>query len=229
MLKTYDEFIARVSELGYFPFYGRFIAGMPTIADETLEAQWHTGDEETDPWQWKDRAAKERKLAFGCILGGYKGFVSQRFYPLFYAACHPAETVEERYANGELSQSAYMLYQLFEGGGELSTADIRKAAGTSKKNGATRTDAAMKHLQKEYLVTVCGNRRRVSLDGQEFGWPANTYCLVTEWAPKGWLDGAADIPARDARRMIVEAGVGFGNGVDAATLARLLFGKGKGF
>ncbi|SDM74990.1 AlkZ-related protein [Acetanaerobacterium elongatum] len=227
MLNTYHDFVARVNELGYYPFYGRFLAGVPTVEAETAPEQWHTGDEQTDPWQWKDRAAKERKLAFGCILGGYKGFVSKGMYPLFYAANRPAETVEERYLNGEVSQAVYSLYRLFENGAELSTSELRRAAGTSKNNGVSRTDAAMKQLQKEYLITVCGNRRRVSADGQEFGWPANTYCLVEDWAPEGWLDGADALTAEEARNRILKESTVFGKEVDSTALSRLLFGRRK--
>lgn len=44
MLKTYAEFVARVNELGFFPFYGRFLEGFPMLQTETMEEQWHTGD-----------------------------------------------------------------------------------------------------------------------------------------------------------------------------------------
>lgn len=38
--------------------------------------------------------AEEKGLAFGCILGGHKGFVSPRMYSIFYAAFHPKEPME---------------------------------------------------------------------------------------------------------------------------------------
>lgn len=227
MLKTYEEFIARVNDLGFFSFSGRFTDGFPMLQMETKEEQWHTGDPETDPWQWKDRAAEEKKLAFGCILGGYKGFISQNLYPLFYAACSPSETIEERYENGELSKSVWQLYSLFTGGAVLSTADIRKALGVTQKSGAGRVDTALKLLQKEFVITVCGNRRKVSFEGLEYGWPANTYCRVEEWAPADWLQGAEKLNSLEARRRILGIGCSIGNHVDRAALSKLLFGKWK--
>lgn len=62
------------------------------------EENWHTGDPDTDPWCWKDKVAEEKQIAFGCILGGYKGFVSARMYSVFYTAFHPKEHMEERRA-----------------------------------------------------------------------------------------------------------------------------------
>lgn len=229
MLKTYDEFVARVNDLGFFPFYGRFLNGLPILQLETEEKQWHTGDPETDPWQWKDRAAEEKELAFGCILGGYKGFISRQLYPLFYSACSPADSMEERYDSGELSQTVWELYRLFADGTVLSTAEVRKLLGVTQKSGAGRVDSALKGLQKEFIITVCGNKRKLSLDGLEYGWPANTYCLVENWMPADWLANTEKIDPAEARRRILDIGCSIGNQLDRTALSRLLFGRQKAF
>jgi hypothetical protein len=192
---------------------------------ETAESQWHTGDPETDPWQWKDRAAMEKKLAFGCILGGYKGFISKELYPLFYAACHPAGDAEELYDSGELSHAAWQLYQLLEHDTVLSTADIRKALHVTKKSGASRVDTAVEELQRKFYITVCGNRRKVALNGQEYGWPANTYTRVEDWIPEDWLHCAENIDPEGARSRILDIGCSIGSGIDRQALSKLLFKK----
>ena len=227
MLRTYSEFIERVNLLGFFPFCGQFLKDFPTLQSETKEEQWHTGDAETDPWQWKDRAAENKELAFGCILGGYKGFVSKRLYPLFYAACSSRDSVEARYEDGELPRSAWELYQLFADGAVLSTADVRKTLGVTQKAGAGRTDAALKELQKEFVITVCGKKRKVSSKGLEYGWPANTYCLVENWAPADWLRGTEKLNPDDARGRILDIGCSIAKQADRKALSGLLFGKGK--
>lgn len=98
LLTTYPDFLQRVEALGFYPM-SNILRGYPSLGAETPAQIWHTGLE-TDPWQWKDRAAVEKRLAYGCILGGHKGFVSRQMYPVFYAACHPAETMPERWAAG---------------------------------------------------------------------------------------------------------------------------------
>lgn len=227
MLKTYDEFVTWGNELGFCAFGGQFADGFPMLEHETEETQWHTGDPETDPWQWKDRAAQEKELAFGCILGGYKGFISKSMYPLFYAACSPSLSIDERYDSGELSQTLWELNGLFSDGSVLSTADIRKALGVTQKSGACRVDAALKELQKEFIVTVCGNKRKVSFDGLEYGWPANTYCRVEDWAPAGWLEGIEKLTPDSARRQILDMGCSIGRHVDRVVLSKKLFSKWK--
>src|SRR5262245_30221152 len=101
-LTRYQDFLDRVDELGFMAL-SRLLPGLPSLSEETPRSIWHTGDDDTDPWHWKDRAAEEKRLAYGCILGGHKGFVSARMYPVFYAAYHPAESMPDRWAMGQVN------------------------------------------------------------------------------------------------------------------------------
>ena len=103
VLTTYQAFVERVEELGFMAL-SRVLPGLPSLSSETLDNQWHTGIPETDPWQWKDRAAAEKRLAYGCILGGNKGFIAPRMYAVFYAACHPGISMIERWEAGEVKR-----------------------------------------------------------------------------------------------------------------------------
>jgi hypothetical protein len=108
------------------------LTGLPSLSSEAPKDSWHTGNPETDPWCWKDRAAEEKRLAYGCILGGHKGFVSPRMYSIFYTAYHPEELMEERRESGQISQTIWQLWQLFEEKTLLSTSDIRKEMGVTR-------------------------------------------------------------------------------------------------
>jgi hypothetical protein len=117
MLTTYNDFIVHVDALGFMAL-SPILPGFPSLGSETRANLWHTGLD-TDPWRWKDRAADEKRLAYGCILGGHKGFVAQRMYPVFYAAFRPALSMPERWASGEINQRTWQLWQLFEKEGTL--------------------------------------------------------------------------------------------------------------
>jgi hypothetical protein len=221
MLKTYSDFLAYMDETGVMAFSGKFLEGFPKLGSLTAPFQWHTGDEDTDPWQWKDRAAAEKHLAFGNIVGGHKGFISQKLYPLFYSACRPDGTIEERYRSGYVKKTVLDVYQLFESGNSLDTGDIRKQMGVTKKDGASAVDGAIVTLQKEFYITVCGNRRKVSFDGLEYGWPANTYCLVDSWAGD-WLKEPL-LSTAEARAKILAHCAAMDNSIDIEQVERLLF------
>jgi len=220
MLTKYEDFIARVELLGFMAM-SHFLPGLPSLGEETTKNLWHTGLD-TDPWCWKDRVAEEKRLAYGCILGGYKGFVTQRMYPIFYTAFHPPLSMPERWASGTVSQTIWRLWQLFEEKGRLNISQVRKIMRLSRKQGAHTVDAAIQQLQHEYYITVDGNERKVSAKGEFYGWPVNRYCRVVDWAPAGWLDSAKDWSPEEARELILDDGVAISNGVNRQDLARKL-------
>lgn len=219
-LTTYEDFVARVESLGFMAL-SHLLPGLPSLGDETSESLWHTGLD-TDPWRWKDRAAEEKRLAYGCILGGHKGFVSQRMYRIFYAAYHPPLSMPARWAGGTVSQITWRLWQLFEENSTLNISQVRQMMGVSRKQGASAVDAAIQQLQHEYYITVDGNQRKVSARGEHYGWAVNRYRRVLDWAPAGWLDSARDWTAEEARDLILDEGVAMANGVDRQALAKKL-------
>jgi hypothetical protein len=220
MLTTYEDFIARVETLGFMPL-SEVLPGLPSLGAETPENLWHTGLK-TDPWRWKDRAAAEKRLAYGCILGGHKGFVTQRMYPIFYAAYHPSQPMPERWAEGTLNQRAWQVWQLFEEAGTLTISAVRQTLGVTRKKGGSAVDRAIEQLQREYYLTIDGSERKISAKGEPYGWPVNRYSRVLDWAPAGWLDDAKDWSAAEARAAILDDGVAMSKDVDRQDLAKKL-------
>lgn len=220
MLTTYEDFIARVESLGFMAL-SPLLPGLPSLGGETPESLWHTGLD-TDPWRWKDRVAEEKRLAYGCILGGHKGFVTQRMYPIFYAAFHPPLPMPERWASGTVNQGTWQLWQLFEEKGTLNISQVRQALGASRQQGVSAVDSAIQQLQHEYYITVDGNERKISAKGEFYGWPVNRYRRVVDWAPAGWLDSAKDWSAAEARGLILEDGMAMSSDVNRQDLAKKL-------
>ena len=221
MLMTYEDFMDRVETLGFMAL-SPFLPGLPSLVSETPENLWHTGFD-TDPWRWKDRAAEEKRLAYGCILGGHKGFVSQRMYPIFYAAFHPSLAMPERWENGTVNQRTWQVWQLFEENGMLNISQVRQSLGVSRKQGASAVDNTIQQLQKEFYITMDGNDRKISAQGEFYGWPVNRYRRVMEWAPAGWLDRSKDWSMAEARELILDEGMVMSDGVTRQDLAKKLF------
>ena len=218
MLTTYEDFVVRVESLGFMAL-SHLLPGLPSLGDETPESLWHTGLD-SDPWRWKDRAAEEKRLAYGCILGGHKGFVTQRMYPIFHAAFHPILSMPERWDSGTVNQRTWQLWQLFEEKGTLTISQVRQTLGVSRKQGAREVDTAIQQLQHEYYITIDGSERKISAKGEFYGWPVNRYKRVLDWAPAGWLDKTKDWSQKEARELILDKGVAMSNGVNHQGLAK---------
>lgn len=220
-LQTYEEFLCRVDELGFMTL-SNVLPGFPSLTEETPKEIWHTSDRDTDPWCWKDRAAEEKKLAFGCILGGNKGFVSARMYQLFYMAFHPNEHMEERREAGQVSQIAWKLWQLFESKTLINTGDIRREMGVTHKKGGSKVDAAVIELQQYFYITVAGNSRKLDKFGKPYGWAANVYDKVMNWVPEEWMKENDSLSQEEALERILEAGITISNSVNRSELSKML-------
>lgn len=223
-LHHYEDFLLRVNELGFMAL-SKSIPGLPFLGEETQPDQWHTGDPETDPWRWKDRAAEEKRAAYGCILGGQKGFVSAQLYPAFFAACHPSRSMGDRWASGEVKQITWQLWQLFEEHPLLNTSDVRRLMGVSKGKGAGQVDAGIQQLEREYYLTTAGVRQKIAQNGKPYGWPATVYDRVQHWAPEDWLTDAARLRPREAQLEILDAAAAMDRAIDLPSLEALLWGK----
>ena len=221
LLKKYEDFLDRVDELGFMAF-SKMIPGFPSLSDETPVEIWHTGDPDTDPWCWKDRAAEEKRLAFGCILGGHKGFVSARMYSLFKEAFHPHEHMEERRASGQVSQMVWRLWQIFEEKTLLNTSDIRQEMEVTLKKGGSKVDKAIKELQQSYYITVAGSMRKTDKFGQPYGWPTNVYDKVENWAPEEWMKLNPGLSFEEARERILDNGIAIGKNINRTEFAKTL-------
>ena len=214
-LSSYEGFIAQVEELGFLPL-SHLMDGLPSLSDFVDRSQWHTGDAQTDPWLWKDRAAAEKRLAYGCILNGHKGFVAGRLYAWFYAAYHPTERMPERWAAGLVSQPVWRIWQLFESKTLLNTAEVRAEMGGS------RVDASLKELQRLYFLTVAGVRQKIAHNGKPYGWPAEVYDRPEHWSPPGWLADLPNLDPREARETVLAVGLEMGKDLERSTLAKKL-------
>lgn len=218
-LTRYQDFLERVDELGFMALSNR---ALPALFAEIPDNSAFTGDPDTDAWIWKDRAAEEKKLAYGCILGGHRGFVSARMYPLFYTAYQPEDPMELRWNAGEVNETTWQLWQLFEKKTILSTYETRQEMGVTAKSGGSRVDAGIRELQRAYYITSAGNKRKLNKHGQPYGWPACVYETVESWAPEGWLDGTFKITPAEAREKIFDHAMTIVKNLSREELAKIL-------
>ncbi len=221
-LQTYADFLACLEEKGVIWFSPSCPAGLPSFGHLTIENQWHTNDPETDPWQWKDRAALEQRAAVGNVLGGHKGFIAPRMYPLFYAASRPMRPFEERYEDGLVPRMQQRVYGAFSPGERLSTFELRERVIGPKKEEMSKLFNALEALMRDFYLTVCGSKRKVNALGEPYGWPAVDYARAEDWHGE-WLANAALLPQAEAREAIVEHCLRIGATVDADTLRKELW------
>lgn len=221
MIDNYDEFIEYVESVGVISFYGHFLDGFPKLESITRAEDWTTNEIEQNPWYWKDRVNEERKLVFGPILGGHKGFVSRKLFPLFYYAYRPQEDVAQLYDDGKISRIAFLIYELFNDREILTSTDIRHHVKAVCGEKDSKIDNALSLLQSYFYISSCGSKKRISSDGKEYGWPIITYSRTEKWIGD-WIDISNIIPQKEARDKILQHCQVMS--VDISKLRKKLFG-----
>ncbi|MEG0766670.1 MAG: hypothetical protein RR482_03045 [Clostridia bacterium] len=188
-IQTYTEWIEALNTLGFMLFSGDE-TGLLTLGTLTHPDAWHTGDQETDPWAWKDRLVAEHRGVCARILHGRQTFVSFAWYPHFLAAFRPETSLEVRYAMGVLDATTWRMAQLFQTRSEWARHELTRALDVTGKEKA-RFDRALTALQREMAITASGQTQRTAYNGAPMGWPSMTYMRTEVWARPEDLEAAS--------------------------------------
>jgi len=169
------------------------IAGCPV--------KWHTGDPETDPWEWRMRVLEERDdIAYGKVFFGVSGYITREWYPYFLTVRRKGLVFDEWYDEGKAGNLEKTIYDTIEQNERMALHDLKRECGITKETSG-KFDKALTNLQKNLFITMCGRKQKVSHTGQPYGWNSTVFTTVENfWGG----DLTADIPADEAYEKIRE-------------------------
>lgn len=164
--------------------------------------QWHTEDQETDPWAWRIRVLNEcQDIAYSKLFFKKSGYITKEWYPAFLSVRRGSHTLEEEYENGHISQTARNIYQLIKDNHMLPVNEIKQLGGFTKEN-KSAFDRSLTELQGKLYITMCGQKRKRSQKGGEYGWNATAFCVTEQFWDEEVLKKAASIKPEDAYQKI---------------------------
>ncbi len=209
MIRSYEDFVRALLAAG-FSMGGGNSGGIYSVISwnwgqeppyET-PVRWHTGDPETDPWEWRMRVLEERDdIAYGKLFFGKSGFVTKDWYPDFLAVRRRGESLAEAYAQGRISHYAKRVYEAMEGHEALALHELKQAAAFSKED-ASKFDRALVELQGKMYLTLCGRRQKCSQTGEPYGWSSTVLCKAEGFfGPQVWEASLGRDPQEAARRI----------------------------
>ncbi|MEG1775652.1 MAG: hypothetical protein RR367_04065 [Clostridia bacterium] len=154
--------------------------------------KWHTGDPETDPWEWRMRVLEERTdIAYAKVFFRTSGYITSQWYPHFLAVRRKGETFEEAYRSGAISHIAKRIYDLIEANGKLPLHAIKAMGGFQREEHA-KFESALVELQMRMFITMCGRAQKVNSYGQGYGWSSTVFTTVEAF----WRDRDAAVLER---------------------------------
>jgi len=147
--------------------------------------RWHTGDPETDPWEWRIRVLDEQNdIAYSKVFFNKSGYITKEWYPYFLAVRRREPDFETAYADGNISAAAKRIYDVIQKHGVLPLHVIKQLGGFEKEE-KSRFEKALTELQMKLYITMCGKQQKISQKGIEYGW-SSTVFRTTEsfWGEK---------------------------------------------
>lgn len=131
----------------------------------------HSGDSETDPWEWRIRGLTQaNKIAYGKVFFKKSGWINQEWYPYFLAIRRGSKTLEDMYEDGMISSLSNDVYKLIEDCPGIALHELKLELGISKNN-KSEFDRAITDLQMKLFITISGQKYKLSseanhMDGQ---------------------------------------------------------------
>jgi hypothetical protein len=185
MIRNYSDFCTELLKKGFSQFGGsrdsvihliQYGWGAEPVGSEYLN--WHSGNLDTDPWEWRIRVLTERNdIAYSKVFFRKAGYITKEWYPYFLAVRRGQQSFDDAYADGTISSAAKRLYEVLREYGKLPVHIIKSIGefGTSEKS---KFESAVTELQMRLFITMCGEQRKLALTGEEYGWPSAIFCTT---------------------------------------------------
>lgn len=185
MIRSFDDFVSGLLEAGFSMGGGNSEGIFSLITWNWKEeppydtpVRWHTGDPETDPWEWRMRVLDERSdIAYAKLFFKKSGFITKEWYPYFLAARRGNGSFKEAYLDGTIGNYEKRIYDAIAEYKILPLHEIKQIAGFGKEDNS-QFERALTELQMKMYITMCGRQRKISRSGEEFGWYSTVFCTV---------------------------------------------------
>jgi hypothetical protein len=231
MIKNFSDFTAQLLEAGFSVHSGDgggIFGLIPFDWTNTpfgSPVRWHTGNPDTDPWEWRIRILEERRdIAYGKVFFRKSGFITRQWYPYFLAARRDGETLDEAYENGKISRHAKLIYDTLRDNGPLPVHEIKRVAGFSGED-KSRFDRALTGLQMELYITMCGREQKINRMGEGYGWFSTSLCLTEDFWDSDVFEEADALTAEQAETALRRQILRLNPNAEEKLIKKFIYGK----
>ena len=229
MIHNFSEFCTELLKSGFTVSSGNndedvFSLLTPNFCNHSV-VSWHTGNPDTDPWEWRTRALDERNdIAYSKVFFRKAGYITKKWYPYFLAVRRSGRSFKEAYSDGLFSQYTKRIFETLLENGPLPLHEI-KLYGNFGKDDKSRFDKALTDLQMGLFITMCGRQQKRSKAGEEYGWASTMFCTTEEFWPSEIFEKAAGVSTDDAENKITEQVYKFNPNADAKKIKKFIYGR----
>ncbi|MCE5187818.1 MAG: hypothetical protein LLF75_01330 [Eubacteriales bacterium] len=230
-IRDYNDFTDTLLQAGFSMGGGNsegIYSVIPWNWDETppyeTPVRWHTGNPETDPWEWRMRVLDERNdISYGKVFFKKSGYMTEAWAPYFLAARRGKIDFETAYADGTVSNAAKRIYSAVLEYGTLPLHAIKQIAGFGAPD-KSRFDGALTELQMRLFLTMCGRQQKLSQKGEEYGWFSTVFCTTEQFWGEDVFQQALTVTKEDAIEVITKQVLTLNPGAEAKKISKFILG-----
>ena len=188
-----DVLLEIVEQYGFLPLFSNEVEGF-SVEEMTAPVHWWSGNEEIDPWEWRNVLAKTGKVAYGKFFNKKAGFVSKKWFPYFANYRREGYDFDARYEDGKAQYRESLIMKLFlptevelsetkprsigkyVANPELFSFELKQLAGFGK-GGEKNFEGVAAKLQMDSYLVVKEFKQKVNKKGEPYGWSNAIYTL----------------------------------------------------
>lgn len=160
-LKCADDMIALVREIGFLPLFNVGVKGFSV--EEMTPGQWWTG-KSTDPWGWREEAARSKEIIYGKFFSQRAGFVSKDWFKKFANYRRDGYDFDSRWEEGLATPKAKDIMECVWNEKSIMTSEIKKKVGKSSFEGT------LTNLQMQTYLVISDFDRKKDRFQNPYGW-----------------------------------------------------------
>lgn len=170
-IRTKDDLIRAVNDLGFVPFFRNSIEGFSI--EEHIDPKLWFGDEE-GPWEWKGPVIRETGCAYGKFFEKKAVYISKEWFPDFANYRRDGYDFDARFDDELASYQDKRLFDLVDTNAPILSKNL-KQLGNYRKGGNKGFDTVITRLQAECYVIISNFTYLTDKRGQEYGWGVAEY------------------------------------------------------
>ena len=169
VLRSTEELRSLIRVIGFLPLFSNDIPGF-SVEERVPADAWWTGDESSDPWEWRMILARDPDIAYGKFFSKSAGFISKSIFPVFANYRRNGYDFDALFEDELASYRAKKVMDVFEPddeavGKELMTYEVKALAAVDKNFQGTLTD-----LQMQTYLILSDFRQKKNRKGRPYGW-----------------------------------------------------------
>ena len=221
---TADEMEAYILKVGFLPLFAGDVPGF-SVEEHSSSDAWWTGDEETDPWEWRGTITRKGNVVYGKFFDGKAGFISKEWLPIFASYRRDGYDFDSRQGDELTSHRQDKIMSLFmeeNEGNELFSPEIKEQAGFSK-GGEKGYEGTLTGLEMMTYLVVKDFKQRLNKKGKEYGWHLAVLCTPEHIYGRDLVASAYTIDPKECLERIVTRVNEYAPDAEEDDILRLVF------